>query len=214
MPVVSSVVYIGRKWDSLAAVVTHMTDSFEEMLKKHTYRIRCMAFRTSRGFGGVQQVDDLEAVGNAALWQCYQRFDTDRLPETDFWAYAQRRVLGAMMDALRKQDSVSRWGRLMLKANEVDRTPWATIHPVSLSAAKDVPSSSDPHSDLVTKCDCELARKLVSALSYRHQCVIHMYFVEEMRLIDIGARLGISESRVSQIKIEALSFLSAWAKDN
>ena len=191
-----------------------MTTSFEELLKKHTYKIRCLALHLSHGYGGTQQVDELAAVGNVALWQCYRRFDVKRTPEINFWMYAQRRVCGAMVDVLRNQGSVSRYVKALIKTGEIEKTPWAVTHPVSLEAAAAVPSSTDPYQDLVTKCDCALARRLVSTLSPRHQFVSHMYFVENMKLADIGEQLGVSESRVSQIKLEALAFMRMQTKNS
>jgi DNA-directed RNA polymerase specialized sigma24 family protein len=52
-----------------------MTSPFEEVLKRHTVKIRQLALRISRGYGGDQYVDDLVSAGQVALWGCYQRFD-------------------------------------------------------------------------------------------------------------------------------------------
>jgi RNA polymerase sigma factor for flagellar operon FliA len=102
----------------------------------------------------------------------------------------------------------------LIETNEIERIPWAAIHPTSLDAIRELPSSSDPQKDLMDKCDCDIARKLVSSLSIRHQQVIHMYFVEELTLAAIGRLLNISEGRVSQLKIEALALLRAQTKSS
>jgi RNA polymerase sigma factor for flagellar operon FliA len=186
-----------------------MTLPFEEILKKNTHKIRCLAARLSGGRGGIQQVDELAAAGNLALWYCYRRFDTRRLQEDDFWMFAQRRVCGAMLDTLRKQDSIGRSGRKLALGGKLEKVPWAATQAVSLTEAAHLPSPSDPQRDLLDKCDCELARALVAGLSDRHRQVIHMYFVEEMTLAAIGKRLKISEGRVSQLRKRALALMRA-----
>ena len=101
--------------------------SFEEMFKRHAPKIRRVAVRLSRGFGGQQQVDELAAVGSVALWQCYQRFDAERMPEDAFWAYSNKRVQGAMLDTLRRQGHGGRAGQRMVKEDDLGDTPWALI---------------------------------------------------------------------------------------
>jgi RNA polymerase sigma factor for flagellar operon FliA len=190
-----------------------MTVSFEEVLKKHTVKIRGMASRLSRGFGGVQNVDDLASAGIVALWQCYQRFDSKRLPETDFWIYAQRRVQGSMFDSMRSRDHIGRRARKLVKEDEMEGLSWGAVHQVSMEKLRDLPSASDPHADLATKLEHVLVGKLLSKLPPRHQLVICMYFLENLTLRVVGKRLKITESRASQIKMKALAALKELADE-
>ena len=44
-----------------------------------------------------------------------------------------------------------------------------------------------------------MMREAISRLSEREQTILHLVHVEELQGAEIGARLGVSESRVSQI---------------
>ena len=188
--------------------------SFEEMFKRHAPKIRRVAVRLSRGFGGQQQVDELAAVGSVALWQCYQRFDAERMPEDAFWAYSNKRVQGAMLDTLRRQGHGGRAGQRMVKEDDLGDTPWALIRSVSLTALGDLPAPSDPEQDLLYKCKCELARKLVCKLPERHQCILRMSVIEGASLEEMGKRLGVSPDRISQIKADAIALLRLLANSS
>jgi len=187
--------------------------SFEEVFKKHTAKIRYLAFRVSRGFGGEQQLDELAAAGNLALWKCYQRFDSKRMSESDFWQYARRRVTGSMIDTLRSQGFVKRQQQNLDKSNALNRAPWAATQPVSIDSIKTLPSLSNPLEELMFKCDCNFARELVSELPPRLQYVIRMFYVENMPLAEIGDNLGVSDARICQLKLEALALMQEWAKE-
>ena len=184
-----------------------MTSSIEEVLKKHFVKIRSMARWMSRGYGGVQNEDDLEAAGWVAVWQCYQRFDTRRLPEAEFWAFALSRVRGAMLDHLRQIDSLGRHGRGLIKNEKTDKFPWAAFHRVSLSTARHVSFDADPLEALLKKDQAVEVAELLARLPPRHQQVIRMYFLEGLTLIKIGNQLKVSEGRASQLKQQALALL-------
>jgi RNA polymerase sigma factor for flagellar operon FliA len=184
-----------------------MTSPFEEVLKSHTVKIRQLALRVSRGYGGDQYVDDMVSAGQVALWGCYQRFDSNRLDESGFWLFARTRVRGAMYDALRSQDHLGRTGRKLVQKEQLETIPWATIQRVPFATLLDTPNDSDPHRDLLIKQDREFARRLISRLSPRKRKILHLYFVEERTQAEIGKLMEISEGRVSQIRIEAVAQL-------
>lgn len=62
----------------------------------------------------------------------------------------------------------------------------------------------------------ELGRRLASALSgipERERQVLSLYYEEEMTLAEIGAAMNVSESRVSQLRTQALARLRASLRD-
>lgn len=184
-----------------------MTNSIEEVLKKHSVKIRGMATQISHGFGGVQNIDDLEAVGNVALWQCHLRFDPKLFRVDDFWRYAQPRVKWAMFDYLREEDHLSRRSRKLLKNEEAGEVPWAIIHRVPMTAAAQVAAESKSHAELLDRFQLGYVERLLTRLSDRHQQVVRMYFLDGLKLAKIGKLMMISEGRVSQLKVEALKLL-------
>ena len=184
-----------------------MTDNLKEVLKQHAAKILRVAMGVSQGVGGIQGIEELVSAGNVALWQCHQRFDTKHLSKADFWGYAQKRVRGAMFDSLRKTDNLSRGGRRLVKTNNLGKTPWAAVHRVSLANLRELSSESNPLDELIGKIDGEKIKRLISLLPCRQRKIVDMYFMEEMKLKDIGKCLTISESRVSQIKLLALKLM-------
>ncbi len=74
-------------------------------------------------------------------------------------------------------------------------------------------TGSDPLAALQRR---SLQRRLLQAISMlgeRENAVLTAYYVEEMNMVDIGLRLGITESRVSQIRSQAIARLRAAVLD-
>ncbi|MSR75861.1 MAG: FliA/WhiG family RNA polymerase sigma factor [Planctomycetes bacterium] len=76
-----------------------------------------------------------------------------------------------------------------------------------------LPSSPDPANEAAQN---ELKLQLAAAITQlpeRERRVIVLYYAEELRLKEIGAVLGITESRVSQIHSRALALLNSRLSD-
>lgn len=75
-----------------------------------------------------------------------------------------------------------------------------------------------PNSDPVDTIDRDSALKALAAaidqLPEREKLVLSLYYNEELRLKDIGAVLGVSESRISQLHAQALARLRAQVADS
>jgi RNA polymerase sigma factor for flagellar operon FliA len=56
----------------------------------------------------------------------------------------------------------------------------------------------------------ELLTNAVERLSPRERQIVALYYVEELTMKEIGAVLGVTESRVSQIHTQAVIRLRAW----
>jgi len=63
---------------------------------------------------------------------------------------------------------------------------------------------------------CDHLMQAITKLSEREQLILSLYYIEELNLKEIGATLGITESRVSQVHSRAMSRLHAtlneWAE--
>ena len=63
----------------------------------------------------------------------------------------------------------------------------------------------------------ELSRRLASALSAlpeRERQVLSLYYEEEMTLAEVGAVMGVSESRISQLRTQAIARLRTSLRDS
>jgi RNA polymerase sigma factor for flagellar operon FliA len=145
---------------------------------------------------------DVDAVRGAAfeaLVEAAERWDPTRSSQY-FSTYAWRRMWGAMQDECRGLDPNSRSARargetrraIALEA-EIEGTEGLTYADVLNDPNEDLAG------DLAARCDLAQA---VARLSPRQRFVV-LAFAEGYRNREIGSLLGVSESRVSQIRTAA-----------
>lgn len=74
-------------------------------------------------------------------------------------------------------------------------------------------TGSDPFAALQRRSLQRRLLKAISDLGERESLVLSAYYVEELTLAEIGTRLGVSESRASQIRTQAIACLRAALLD-
>ncbi len=84
-----------------------------EVLTAHIGLVRTIARRLAHRLPPSVEVDELVSIGTLGLMDAWERFDTDR--GVTFKSYAEMRIKGQMIDALRRNDWVPRSAR---KKNE------------------------------------------------------------------------------------------------
>ncbi|MQA31618.1 MAG: FliA/WhiG family RNA polymerase sigma factor [Luteitalea sp.] len=189
-------------------------------------------------------IGDLVQDGMLGLIDAAHRFDEGR--GIKFETFAERRVRGAMIDALRRDawprgvrrqrreldaardelrrelghepsmaDLAARVGsdekrlsRIIVRINTIEATsPLATgehFDESSLPTAL-VPSQPDsPHKTYEKHETRERIRKAMSLLPWRERKVIGLYYYGEVTMKEIGAEIGVNESRVSQLHARAI----------
>jgi RNA polymerase sigma factor FliA len=187
---------------------------------------------------------DLVQDGVLGLIDAAHRFDADR--GIKFETFAERRVRGAMIDALRKDawprgvrrqrreldaareslrrelghepsmaDLAARVGsdekrlsRTIVRINTIEATsPLATgehMDESSLPTAL-VPSEPDAPDAAYEKTEIrERVRAAIRTLPTRERKVIGLYYYGEVTMKQIGAEIGVNESRVSQLHARAI----------
>jgi len=71
-----------------------------------------------------------------------------------------------------------------------------------------LPSSEhDPEEELLTRERADCLTKAIAALPPRLRAVVQGYFFEERTVTDIAGELGVTQSRVSQLRTEAIELL-------
>lgn len=185
---------------------------FQELLDKHLSKIKWLAYKISKGKRGQSVLDDLISVGMVALWQSSKRWDP--LVSFDLWNYAQSRVRGAMLDELRQLDQLPRTAREKIKRDEVDGLQWALLKPCGMDKVVNIPSRSNPESECQEGIQKDAIRKQIEKLPPRLQKVVLLYFLEDEFLADIGKQMGITPSRVCQLKTEALCLMRDQMSDD
>jgi RNA polymerase sigma factor FliA len=98
-------------------------DTRQQLILDHYPLVRTIACRMVRRFPSCVDVDELINVGALGLMDAVDRFDSSR--EVPFKAYAEIRIRGAIVDALREADWVPRSVRR--KYNKIENAR-ATLH--------------------------------------------------------------------------------------
>src|SRR6266851_1387919 len=206
--------------------------------------VEALARRMAASMPNSIDVGDLVQDGVIGLIDAAHRFDEDR--GIKFETFAERRIRGAMIDALRKDawprgvrrqrreleaareqlrrelgcepsladlaakmgSDEKRLGRTIVRINTIESTsPLASGDHVDESAlpAALVPSEPDSPDSAYEKLETrELVRGAIQSLPWRERKVIGLYYYGEVTMKQIGAEIGVNESRVSQLHARAI----------
>jgi RNA polymerase sigma factor for flagellar operon FliA len=206
--------------------------------------VEALARRMAASMPNSIDIGDLMQDGVLGLIDAAHRFDEAR--GIKFETFAERRVRGAMIDALRRDawprgvrrqrreldaareslrrelghepsmaDLAARVGsdekrlsRTIVRINTIEATsPLATGEhfdenclPTAL-----VPSEPDAPDTAYEKAETrDRVRAAIAALPVREQKVIGLYYYGEVTMKEIGAEIGVNESRVSQLHARAI----------
>jgi RNA polymerase sigma factor for flagellar operon FliA len=215
--------------------------------------VRTIAARMIRRFPTNVELDELVSEGILGLMDALERFNPER--GVPFKSYAEIRVRGAIVDALRHQDFVPRsvrrkWqalerekDRLFLKLKrkptreEMARSLQMDIQSydvyvedsriyrlISGDAFLDDESSETVMSTVsssILLADEEILAeeqwgdvgRLVGKLPDKEKKVILLYYIKTMNLKNIGEQLGVTESRVCQLRGQAIRRIQQWMRE-
>jgi RNA polymerase sigma factor for flagellar operon FliA len=206
--------------------------------------VQALARRMAASMPNSVDIGDLVQDGVLGLIDAAHRFDEER--GIKFETFAERRVRGAMIDALRKDawprgvrrqrreldaarealrrelghepsmaDLAARVGsdekrlsRTIVRINTIEATsPLATgehFDESSLPTAL-VPSEPDAPDTAYEKLETrERIRGAIASLPARERKVIGLYYYGDVTMKQIGAEIGVNESRVSQLHARAI----------
>jgi RNA polymerase sigma factor for flagellar operon FliA len=206
--------------------------------------VEALARRMAASMPNSIDIGDLVQDGVLGLIDAAHRFDEER--GIKFETFAERRVRGAMIDALRRDawprgvrrqrreldaarealrrelghepsmaDLAARMGsdekrlsRTIVRINTIEATsPLATgehFDESSLPTAL-VPSEPDAPDAAYEKVETrERVRAAIASLPWRERKVIGLYYYGEVTMKQIGAEIGVNESRVSQLHARAI----------
>ena len=206
--------------------------------------VEALARRMAATMPNSIDIGDLVQDGMIGLIDAAHRFDEDR--GIKFETFAERRVRGAMIDALRRDawprgvrrqrreldaarealrrelghepsmaDLAARVGsdekrlsRTIVRINTIESTsPLATgehLDESSLPPAL-VPSEPDSPDTAYEKVETrDRVRAAIQSLPVRERKVIGLYYYGELTMKQIGAEIGVNESRVSQLHARAI----------
>ena len=206
--------------------------------------VESLARRMAASMPNSIDIGDLVQDGVLGLIDAAHRFDEDR--GIKFETFAERRVRGAMIDALRRDawprgvrrqrreldaaretlrrelghepsladlaakvgSDEKRLSRTIVRINTIESTsPLNTGEHVDESSLPPalVPSEPDsPHRAYEKAETRDRVRTAITALPWRERKVISLYYYGEVTMKEIGAEIGVNESRVSQLHARAI----------
>src|SRR6266851_3875319 len=206
--------------------------------------VEALARRMAASMPNTIDIGDLVQDGVIGLIDAAHRFDEDR--GIKFETFAERRIRGAMIDALRKDawprgvrrqrreleaareqlrrelgcepslaDLAAKMGsdekrlsRTIVRINTIESTsPLATGEHMDESSLPPalVPSEPDATDKAYEKSETrDRIRVALQSLPWRERKVIGLYYYGEVTMKQIGAEIGVNESRVSQLHARAI----------
>ena len=206
--------------------------------------VEALARRLACGMPHSIDLSDLVQDGMIGLIDAAHRFDESR--GIKFETFAERRVRGAMIDALRRdawprgvrrmrreietareklrhdlgcEPSLSdlakhlgtdetQLGRTIVRINTIELTSplapadavdGANLPPVLVPSEPPAPDQVCEHAEIRRR-----VRVAIAALPWRERTVIGRYYYSELTMKQIGAEIGVNESRVSQLHTRAI----------
>jgi len=165
---------------------------------------------------GVVDFDELVNTGVIGLIKAVENYNEKK---SSFSTYAYIKIRGEILDYLRKIDPLPRNVRSKIKKSDWNGIKDEVSFFISLERElfngsdtlkiKDILVSNviNPEIDLIKKELTALLSRAIGELSEREQLVLQLLFVEELDLKSVAEILGVTVSRVSQIKAGALKKL-------
>ena len=142
-------------------------------------------------------LDDLVGAGMLGLVLAADRFDGVR--GVPFETFARWRIHGALLDFLRGEDPLTREARRRLRESQRSGTDGGEPQFVDVDAIADRLSLDTPQSYDATDAIARIRlRKIVATLPDGDRKLLDLYYGEEQTLREVGAVLGVTESRICQ----------------
>ena len=168
--------------------------------------VRQIAASVARRLPSHVDRDELVGLGTLGWAEARQRFDASR--GVPFAGFAAARIRGAILDGLRRADTLSRGDRRRAQRDAAPALPRIVNDPAEVEAAMDRASDDGDVSDLLAQQEMvDELRTAMTKLPERERLVLLRHFFDDVPMRVIGAELGVTESRVSQIATAAVEKL-------
>jgi RNA polymerase sigma factor for flagellar operon FliA len=168
--------------------------------------VRQIAASVARRLPSHVDRDELVGLGTLGWAEARQRFDASR--GVPFAGFAAARIRGAILDGLRRADTLSRGDRRRAQRDSAPCLPRIVSDPAEVEAAMDRSCDDGDVSDVLAQQEMvDELRLALTKLPERERLVLLRHFFDDVPMRVIGAELGVTESRVSQIATAAVEKL-------
>jgi RNA polymerase sigma factor for flagellar operon FliA len=148
---------------------------------------------------------DVLQEGCLGLLDAAMRYDAAK--GVPFGAYARRRISGAVLDGLRREDHLSRSARAQIKAEgaELSAQPVQLTDPDQL-----VGVLVSPHDHAAETERQRLVADAIETLPVRLRVVLRAHYYEGKFMREIGEEIGVGDGYVSHMHRRALELLRQY----
>ncbi|MBV8141701.1 MAG: FliA/WhiG family RNA polymerase sigma factor [Verrucomicrobia bacterium] len=224
---------------------------FERLLQTHLPRVRFIVDRIKRRLPSSVDAEDLYSIGVTGLVAAARNYQPDQ--ERGFGSYANTRIRGAILDELRRMDSMSRSKRSKARQlgnviSKLEQEQGGSVCRDSLCAEMNLTEGAlaelqedvrevrfisldedqgeledqslhdiIPDDSVSSALDMLERKEILSLLAQRMaklpetpKKVLAMYYHEGMKLSEIAACFGLTESRISQIHTQTVAVLRSY----
>jgi RNA polymerase sigma factor FliA len=189
----------------------------QRLLEEFTPLVRKIAGGFQRKLPRNVLREDLIAAGMSGLWDAIRRHPDGG--DDSFEWYVRVRIRGAILDELRAQDWLPRRARAAAEANAGTE---AYVPPPSVVRIDDVSEweqnrcladASSSEAAVAAKFTQETLAKAVELLPERERHIVSSHYFRGVKFKDLGAELGVSEPRISQLHSRAIARLKELMVD-
>jgi len=196
----------------------------EQLILKYRNLVYSAVWEISPRLPSHVDTDDLASAGMVGLVQAARSFNPERV--VPFKAWASIRIRGAILDELRAADWASRSVRRLARERDEGlaisdaahlEADLARANLLSLNywdSSGDVDESWHPPDPALTPEEVALHKERVRVLTAavaelpdRHRAVVLGFALESRSITELAQQLGITESRISQLRGEAVGLL-------
>ena len=196
------------------------TEAQEQLIREHLPLVSWGVGEIAARIPRFVPRDDLESAAMFGLYQAARTYDPAR--GVPFAAFARQRIRGALLDELRSRDWAGRTVRSHVKQvrtavdelhranDDSHRASLLFYDSVYLAATESdalAVHDADPHDQVLKAEQHGYLRDAIMALPERLRTVVIGYFFEERPMLEIAEELGVTDSRISQMRAEALELL-------
>jgi RNA polymerase sigma factor FliA len=168
--------------------------------------VRQIAASVARRLPSHIERDELVGLGTLGWAEARVRFDKSR--GVPFAGFAAARIRGAILDGLRRADTLSRGDRRRAQQTNEPTLPRIINDPAEVEAAMDRANEESDISDLLAQQEMvDELREALEQLPERERYVLLRHFFDDVPMRIVGAELGVTESRISQIVSAAVERL-------
>jgi len=150
-----------------------------ELIENYLPLANSLAFKRKKSLPKRVDIDDLKSAAYFGLVDAARKYVPSK---SSFGTYARWRITGEIKDFIRESCKAN--ARCSISLNQTDGD--------GNSMAESIPQKE-------TESSVEFFEEATKQLNDLDKNILHMYYVQDMSMKEIGCKIGVSESRISQL---------------